>query len=127
RVRSALDKVLAQGAYLVAHPTASQFNRANGFLWPAASQLADLGRQVVTDRPALAELISATGRLSSALAAPQTHLGDAVDATSTVLRRIASARSSLQDILSRAPSVLRHANGTLSRVRRTLQAVDPAL
>src|SRR6202035_301669 len=51
QVRSALDKVLAQGASLVARPTASQFNRANGLLWPAASQLAALGREVVADRP----------------------------------------------------------------------------
>jgi phospholipid/cholesterol/gamma-HCH transport system substrate-binding protein len=127
RVRSALDSVLAQGARLFAHPTASEFNRASEFLWPAASQLSELGRQVVADRPVLAQLISATGHLSSALAAPQTHLGDAVDATAVVLRRIAAERSSLQDILSRAPSVLRHATGTLSRVRQTLQVVDPAL
>ena len=127
KVRSALDTVLAQGADVVAHPTASQFNRASEFLWPAASQLAQLGRQVVADRPVLAQLISSTGQLSSALAAPQTHLGDAVDATANVLRRIAAERSSLEDILSRAPSVLRHATGTLGRVRQTLQAVDPAL
>lgn len=127
RVRSALDKVLAQGAYLVAHPTASQLGRANEFLWPAASQLARLGRQVVADRPALAQLISATGQLSAALAAPQTHLSGAVNATAAVLRRIASERSSLQDILSRAPSVLTRAGGTLTRVRQTLRVLDPAL
>lgn len=127
RVRSALDKVLAQGAYLVGHPTAAQFNRANGFLWPAASQLAELGRQVVADRPALTQLIAATGRLSQALAAPQTHLGGAVDATASVLREIASRRSSLQDLLSRTPSVLTHADSTLARVRTTLRVLDPAL
>ena len=127
RVRSALDKVLAQGAYLVGHPTASQFNRANEFLWPASSQLAQLGQQVVADRPALAELISATGRLSAALAAPQTHLAGAVDATAAVLRQIAAERSSLQDILSRAPSVLRNADRTFVRVQQTLRVLDPAL
>jgi phospholipid/cholesterol/gamma-HCH transport system substrate-binding protein len=127
RVRSALDKVLAQGASLVAHPTASQFNRANEFLWPAASQLAALGQQVVADRPALAQVIAATGRLSTALAAPQTNLGGSITATAAVLREVASARASLDGILSRAPSVLTHAVGSLSRVRQTLAVVDPAL
>ncbi len=127
RVRSAVDKILAQGATLVSQPTASQFNRASEYLWPAASQLSGLGQEVVADRPALAQLVAATGRLSTALAAPSTHLGGAVDATASVLREVAAKRSSLADIFSRAPSVLRHADGTLSRVRTTLRALDPAL
>lgn len=127
RMRSAVERVLAQGAHLFARPTAAQLDRANQYLWPAASQLAQLGRQVVADRPALAQLISATGRLSTALAAPQTHLGDAVSATAAVLRRVASERSSLQDVLSRAPAVLTHATATLARVQHTLVVVDPAL
>ena len=127
RVRTALDGFLRSGAYLVAQPTASQLNSAGAYLAPAASQTAELARQVAADDGALSRLVSSTAQVASALAVPRTELGPAVSSTAAALREVASQRTALGDSLSRAPAVLRQATGVLGHVDNTIGVVDPAL
>jgi phospholipid/cholesterol/gamma-HCH transport system substrate-binding protein len=127
RVRASLVGLLRSGAYLVAQPTASQFNRGIGYSNAAFSQTAQLGRQLAGNRRALVGLVSATAHLSRALAAHSQQLGGAVDQTATVLREVASQRSALADAITRAPAVLGQGTEVLGHVGGTLRVLDPAL
>jgi phospholipid/cholesterol/gamma-HCH transport system substrate-binding protein len=125
-VRTSLQGVLKAGAYLVAQPTASQLNAANAYLNPAASQSAELGNEVVADDQALAQLVSGSAKVASALAAPSANLGAAVGSTAEMMRQLASQRSAIADTLVRAPAVLTQSTHVLGHVDVTLSALDPA-
>lgn len=127
QVRASLQGFLKSGAYLVAQPTAAQFNQINHYLNPALSQIAQLGSQVAADRVALAELVASGSQVSSALAAHSADLAGAVSSTAATLREVASQRLALQDLLTRAPSVLGQATRVLGHVDTTLVTLDPAL
>lgn len=127
RVRSALQGLLRSGAYLVAQPTAARFNDFNRFLNPAVSQVGQLGAELAADRVSLAQLVSASSQVSSALAAHSGDLGSAVVQTAATLRALASERAALGDLVSRAPPVLGQATRVLGHVQSTLVALDPAL
>jgi phospholipid/cholesterol/gamma-HCH transport system substrate-binding protein len=127
RVRTSLQGVLRAGAYVVANPTAAQFNGANAYLSPAFGQSAQLGDEVVADDQALSQLVAASSRVASALAAPSTGLGTAVSSTAATLRELASQRTAIGDTLVRAPAVLSQATRVLGHVDTTLTALDPAL
>jgi phospholipid/cholesterol/gamma-HCH transport system substrate-binding protein len=127
RVRASLVNLLRSGAYLVAQPTASQFNRGIGYSNAAFSQTAQLGWQLAANRRALVGLVSATGRLSRALAAHSQQLRGAVHQTATVLREVASRRSALADAITRAPGVLGQGTKVLRHLGTTLGVLDPAL
>jgi phospholipid/cholesterol/gamma-HCH transport system substrate-binding protein len=127
RVRAALQGLLRSGAYLVAQPTATQFNQSNLYLSPALSQLAQLGSELVADRANLARLIAYGSQVSSSLAAHSADLGGAVTATAATLREIASQRRALQDALVRSPAVLAQSTRVLAHADQTLAALDPAL
>lgn len=127
RVRASLQGLLSSGAYLVAQPTAQQFNAANAYLNPALSQVSQLGADIVADRSTLAQLVSFGSQLSSALAANSGDLGGAVTSTAATLREIASERLALEDSLTRSPAVLTQATHVLSDVDGALVVLDPAL
>jgi phospholipid/cholesterol/gamma-HCH transport system substrate-binding protein len=127
RVRASLENLLHSGAYLVAQPTASQFNHALEYSNPAFSQTAQLGQVLAANRAALVGLVSATARVSRALAAHSQQLGGAVTHTAAVLREIASERSALADAISRAPAVLSQGTRVLGDLGGTLRVLDPAL
>ena len=127
RVRASLENLLRSGAYVVAQPTASQFNRALRYSNPAFSQTAQLGQVLADNRSALAGLVSATARVSRALAAHNQQLGGAVSHTATVLREIATQRSALTDSISRAPAVLDQGTRVLGDLGATLGILDPTL
>jgi phospholipid/cholesterol/gamma-HCH transport system substrate-binding protein len=127
RVRASLVRLLHSGAYLVAQPTASQFNLGFRYANPAFSQSAQLGRELAANRSALVGLVSATARITQALAAHGQQLGGAVSQTATVLREIASQRASLADSVTRAPAVLSQSTRTLARLGGALRVVDPTL
>ncbi len=126
-VRASLDRLLASGANLVAQPTASQLNRAAAYFNPFASQGAQLGNEVVADKAALSQLVSAIAALTTALAERSGALGGAVTNTAATLREVASERSALEDSLARAPGVLAQATRVLGHVKGTLGVLDPAL
>jgi phospholipid/cholesterol/gamma-HCH transport system substrate-binding protein len=127
RVRAALQGFLKSGAYLVAQPTAQQFNQFNLYLNPALSQVARLGSQVAADRETLAQLVSSGSRVSQALAAHSADLGGAVTSTAATLREVASERTALQDTLVRSPAVLGQATRVLGHVNTALVVLNPAL
>ena len=127
RVRVALENLLRSGAYVVAQPTAGQFNQAFQYSNPAFSQVAGLGQELAANRAALVGLVSSTARVSQALAAHNQQLGDAVHQTATVLREIASQRSALADAIARAPAVLSQSTRVLGHLGTTLHILDPAL
>jgi len=127
RVRASLQGLLESGAYLVAQPTASQFNQSNLYLNPALSQVSQLGSELVGDRANLAQLIAYSSQVSSALAAHSADLGGAVTSTAATLREIASQRQALQDTLVRAPAVLTQSTRVLGHVDQALVVLDPAL
>ena len=127
QVRASVDGLLSSGAYLFSQPTAAQLNAAGHYLNPALSQAAAAEAEVVADKGALTQLVSASAQLLSALAAHDDQLGGAVTNTAATLREIASERSALEDSLARAPAVLSQATGVLSHTRTTLAVLDPAL
>jgi phospholipid/cholesterol/gamma-HCH transport system substrate-binding protein len=127
RVRTSLQQVLKAGAYLVAQPTASQFNAANAYLNPAFSQSAQLGNEVVAQDAALGRLVSSTAQVADALAAQSTNLGGAVSSTAEMLRQLASQRSAIADTFVRAPAVLTQGTHVLRGVDATLSTLDPTL
>ena len=127
RVRSSVEGLLRSGAYLVAQPTASQFNRSLLYSNPALTESTQLEHELVANRTALDGLISATGRLSGALAAHSQQLSGAVHETAGVLREIASERSALADSISRAPAVLSQSTRVLTHLGGTLNVLDPVL
>jgi phospholipid/cholesterol/gamma-HCH transport system substrate-binding protein len=127
RVRASLQGVLRAGAYLVAQPTASEFNDANAYLSPAFSQSAQLGDEVVADDAALGQLVSSVSRIATALAAQSTNLGGSVSSTAAALRELAGQRSAIADALSRSPAVLARGTRVLGHVDATLSTLDPAL
>jgi phospholipid/cholesterol/gamma-HCH transport system substrate-binding protein len=127
RVRAALQGFLKSGAYLVAQPTAQQFNQFNLYLNPALSQVARLSSQVASDRETLAQLVSSGSQVSGALAAHSADLAGAVTETAATLREVASERAALQDTLVRSPAVLGQATRVLGHVNTTLTALNPAL
>lgn len=126
-VRSALQQLFRDGAYLVSGSSPSQYDRLLLYLDPALSQSAALGAQVLADRTALQQLIAATARVSIALARPSTSLGGAVSNTAATLNQIASERGALADSLARSPATLSLATAVLGRTDRTLAVLDPAL
>jgi phospholipid/cholesterol/gamma-HCH transport system substrate-binding protein len=127
RVRAALQGFLKSGAYLVAQPTAQQFNQFNLYLNPALSQVSRLGSQLAGDREILAQLVSSGSQVSRALASHSADLGGAVTSTAATLREIASERAALQDTLVRSPAVLGQATHVLGHANSTLLALNPAL
>ncbi|OAI39740.1 hypothetical protein AYO39_02580 [Actinobacteria bacterium SCGC AG-212-D09] len=127
RVRASLQGVLRAGAYLVAQPTASQFNDANAYLSPAFSQSAQLGNEVVADDGALRQLVSSVSRIATVLAAQSTNLGGSVSSTAGALRELAGQRTAIADTLSRAPAVLKQGTRVLGHVDATLSTLDPTL
>jgi phospholipid/cholesterol/gamma-HCH transport system substrate-binding protein len=127
RVRASLQNLLHAGAYLVTQPTASQLNSAIGYSLPAFSQAGNLGAELAANRNALSELVAATARVSTALAAHDQQLGGAVHNLATTFREIASERSALSDAIRRAPGVLTQATHVLGDVRGTAAVLDPVL
>ncbi len=126
-VRTALQKVIKSGAYLVSQPTASNFNQALHYLNPALSQTTQLGSELVSDRYALTRLVSSTAKVSSTLAGRSADLGGAVTNTAAVLKQVASQRAALQDSLDRAPGVLNQGTGVLADVNYSLGVLNPVL
>ncbi|HUZ27768.1 MAG TPA: MlaD family protein [Solirubrobacteraceae bacterium] len=127
RVRASLQGFLKSGAYLVAQPTAQQFNQFNLYLNPALSQVARLGSQVAADRETLAQLVASGSQVSQALATHSSDLAGAVTETAATLREVASERAALQDTLVRSPAVLGQATRVLGHVNTTLAVLNPAL
>jgi hypothetical protein len=81
----------------------------------------------VADDAALAQLVSGTAKVASALAAPTTNLGGAVSSTAAMLRQLASQRAAIADTLVQAPPVLTQATRVLGHVDTALSGLDPAL
>ncbi len=127
KVRASLQGLLRSGAYLVAQPTAQQFNDSNRYLSPALSQVSLLGSQLVADRATLAQLITYGSQVSRALAAHSADLGGAVTSTAAALREIASQRLALEDTLNRAPGVLGQTTRVLGHLNTALVVLNPAL
>ncbi|HET9104971.1 MAG TPA: MlaD family protein [Solirubrobacteraceae bacterium] len=126
-VRAQLQQLIRSGAYLVSAPSARQFNAAVPYLNPALSQTSALASEVVSDRFALARLLSSTADLARTLAAHDADLSGAVTDTAAVLREVAARRAALQDTLTRAPAVLRQGTRVLRDARPTLRAVNATL
>jgi phospholipid/cholesterol/gamma-HCH transport system substrate-binding protein len=127
RVRHSLESLLRSGAYMVAQPTASQFNQSLRYSNPALIQATQLETELADNRSALGGLISSTAQLSRALAAHSQQLGGAVHQTAAVLREIATQRSALADSISRAPAVLTQSSRVLTHLGGTLRVLDPVL
>jgi phospholipid/cholesterol/gamma-HCH transport system substrate-binding protein len=127
RVRSSVQGLLRSGAYMVAQPTASQFNRSLQYSNPALIQATALESELAANRDALGGLISSTAQVARALAAHSQQLGGAVHQTATVLREIAGQRSTLADAVRRAPAVLTESTRVLGHLGGTLWVLDPVL
>jgi phospholipid/cholesterol/gamma-HCH transport system substrate-binding protein len=127
RVRTSLEGLLHSGAYMVAQPTASQFNRALQYSNPALSQATQLEAELAANRTALGGLISSTAQVSRALAAHSQQLGSAVHETAATLREVATQRSALADSISRAPAVLAQSTRVLTHLGGTLRVLNPVL
>lgn len=127
RVRTSLQNLLHAGAYLVAAPTAGELNQAIGYSEPAFSQTAALGQELSANREALSQVVSATARVSTALANHDQQLGGAVHNLAVTLREIASERSALADAITRAPGVLTQGTAVLGHVGATARLLDPVL
>jgi phospholipid/cholesterol/gamma-HCH transport system substrate-binding protein len=127
RVRASLQHLLHAGAYLVAQPTAGQLNSAIGYSEPAFGQSAALGDELAVNRTSVSEVVSATARVSSALAAHDQQLGGAVHNLATTFQEIATERSALADAISRAPGVLTQSTHVLGHVGATARVLDPVL
>jgi phospholipid/cholesterol/gamma-HCH transport system substrate-binding protein len=127
RVRASLVSLLHSGAYLVAQPTAGQLNRAIEYSVPAFTQSTVLGNELSANRTALSQLVAATARVSTALAAHDQQLGGAVHGLATTLREIATERSALTDAIARAPGVLTLATRVLGHLGATARLLDPVL
>jgi hypothetical protein len=76
---------------------------------------------------ALSQLVRATARVSTALAAHDRQLGGAVHGLAATLSEIAAERSALGDAISRAPGVLTQATQVLTRLGATTRLLDPVL
>jgi phospholipid/cholesterol/gamma-HCH transport system substrate-binding protein len=130
--RRSVQQLIAQGARAVAPPADTQFNRGLRYLNPAFSETTALGRQLLSDRAALSELVSSTASLAGALAAKRNDLESAVASTARTLTLVANQAGALGDALTRAPAVftqtrqvLRDTNYALSQLDPTLQALQP--
>ena len=126
-VRTALQRVIKTGAYVVSGSTPQQFNQALHYLNPAFSQSAALGSEIVADKFALDRLVSSTANVATALAQRDADLGGSVTSTAAALREVASQRTALEDTLARAPGVLSQSTSVLADVNYTLGVLNPTL
>ncbi len=127
RVRASLQNLLHAGAYMVSEPTAGELNQAIEYSEPAFSQTAALGSELAANRAALSQVVAATARVSTALAAHDQQLGGAVHGLAATLQEIATRRSALADAITRAPGVLAQATRVLGHVSATARILDPVL
>ncbi len=125
--RRSLQQLIAQSARAVARPADTQFNRAVPYLNPALSQTTALGRQLLSDRAALSELVSSTASFAGALAGQHNDLTDAVSSTAQTLNQVADQAGALGDALSRAPAVFTQTRQVLTDTNYALRQLDPTL
>jgi phospholipid/cholesterol/gamma-HCH transport system substrate-binding protein len=127
RTRHNLQQLIAQGAHVVSPPAGRQFNAALRFLDPAFSQTAQLGRDLVSDRAGLQQLLTSTASLAAALAPRAGDITGAVSNTAATLSQVASQSAALSDALQRAPAVFGQLRGVLGDTDYGLGAIEPAL
>ncbi|HEV3056088.1 MAG TPA: MlaD family protein [Solirubrobacteraceae bacterium] len=125
--RRSLQLLIAQGARAVARPADTQFNRGLRYLNPALSQTTSFGRQLLSDRAALSELVSTTASLAGALAAKRNDLTSAVSSTARTLTQVSDQAGALGDALARAPAVFTQTRQVLDDTNYALKQLDPTL
>lgn len=126
-VRRDLQAIIREAAGVVAPPGALTVNDALGYLHPAVSQTALLGREVVRDQGALEALVATGARATGALASREEDLGEGLESAAAALEQMAGEREAFGALLEGAPATLRQAEATLGRLARTLPRTDPVL
>ena len=125
-VRSGLQTVIQKSAVVI-NGAVPQANLSIDYFDPALTQLSALANQLLSDRYAFEQLISAGGSVAEQLGTHSSALTNAVGGTAATLRAVAGQTASLQDTLQRTPPVLASATGSFRRLRATLAVLDPVL
>jgi phospholipid/cholesterol/gamma-HCH transport system substrate-binding protein len=127
RTRHDIQTLIGQAAHVVSRPAGRQFNTALGFLDPALSQTAQLGRELVADRAGLQQLLRSTAALAGALAPRAGDITGAIQNTAVTLNRIAGRSAALSDALRRGPPVFHQLRGVLTDTDYALGVLKPTL
>jgi phospholipid/cholesterol/gamma-HCH transport system substrate-binding protein len=125
--RKHFQGIVREAAGAFAEPTPGQLNSGLEYLHPALSQIAQFEDELLADRAALEQTVSATGTVANALAREPPTLRNALHNTSRTLDQLAAHRQAFADVLERTPAVLTQTRSTLRNVSQTLPAVDPLL
>jgi phospholipid/cholesterol/gamma-HCH transport system substrate-binding protein len=125
--RADVQQLLANSSQVFAGSGSRYFNAMLGKLDPAADELNVMLGQLAEDRSALGALVRTASTAAGAIASRQADLQSSVQNAADAFGQIASERRALSDLLVRAPSVLHQADGTLTKVASTVQAIRPTL